>query len=667
VTVADLTDNLEHPLRGPWAAENRRRVVENSYIDEQRRRVEACAWDMLRFGRTYLPHHFTDETPDFHPQLVDLIMNLDPWEWFATEPNPDYDETRPTEPVYHPEAPPEHHNIIDFVNHPLRKKRDKQTRKEVVRRSIVVAAPRGHAKSTLLTLLIPLYCACYRLRRFIVIVSDTDDQVRRFCETIRSEIEENEDIRRDFGDLSGKRYGRSWTGSNFTICHTDVDRRGRRGVIFEMHISGRSAGSRVRGIKFKQHRPDLIICDDIENDVNTASELMRKALYDKVMSVYGPALNPHDGILLFCGTIIHFDSVLARLLDDPDLADTCVRRRWAATVGSVDVMDDNAVPIWPWRFNLEALRLERKRLGSAKFNKEYMNDPRDPESRDFQPHWIRWYHLSDLRQDRHGRIFWKHPEDPTDEELAQMPFGVGHGKTSWQELHIHQAVDPAISQRQRADLFTMGAGGCSKRTEDVIFLWLVRERMDFAAQLRTIEAMVNTYPRSRSVALDATAYQDALRQATRERFRRRYGRTRVPLKPLRQKNGLQTKEVRLRRRAIEIEAGCLWLRCLRPGDEGYDAAPWDETGTIKIHPNHFPLYQEMMQFPNGAHDDCLDCLDMLLSVMHRTRFFEEFAERERRANGGNEFPTTRTVGPRAVRRPEDNWIDISEGDIVEAA
>jgi hypothetical protein len=363
--------------------------------------------------------------------------------------------------------------------------------------------------------------------------------------------------------------------------------------------------------------------------------------------------------------------VLARLLEDPDVRDLYVHRRWAATIGGKDVLDDTAVPLWPERFNLLSLRVERQRLGAAKFNKEYMNDPRDPEARDFQPHWIRWYHVSDIRQDRQGRLLWRGPMEPVDRNLEQ-PFlaalpHAAKAEEEWQELVVHQAVDPAISQRQRADLFTMGAAGCAKKTEDVIFLWLVRERLDFAAQLRTIEAMVNTYPRSRSVALDATAYQDSLRQATRERFRKRYGRTHVPLKPLRQKNGLQTKEVRLRRRAIEVEAGCLWLRCLRPGDVGYEEAPWDETGTVKVHPNHFPLYQEMMHFPNGAHDDCMDCLDMLLSVMHRTRLFEEFAERERRANEGRGFPETRTVGPRAIRDRGDNWIDISERESAEAA
>lgn len=660
-TVDDLIDNEDHPLRGPWLVETKRRVVENTYIDAQRERVVACAWDMLRFGQTYLPHHFVDVPAAFHAELVEMLTNIDPFRWFVTEENPDYDPEVATTPVPHPSAPPEQGNVIDFVNHPLRKRRDARSQKELSRKGLVVAAPRGHAKSTLLTLLIPLYCACYRLRRFILVVSDTDVQVRAFCEVIRAELEDNELLRRDFGDLVGRRYGRSWTGENFTICHPGVDPQGRQGVAFEMHVAGRSVGSRVRGLKHHQYRPDLIICDDIENDVNTQSEMMRKALYDKVLSVYRPALDPRTGFMLFCGTILHFDSVLARLLADPDLEQAYVRKVWAATVGSVDVLDDQAEPIWPERFNLEQLRLLRRELGAARFGRELMNDPRDPEARDFQPHWVRWYHMSDLRMERDGRIFWKNPSDPDDHELAKMLYG-DQRPSFWQELRIHQAVDPAISKKQRADLFTMGAGGCSKRTEDVVLLWFVRERMDFAKQLRTIESMVNTYPESRSVAIDAQAYQDALAQATRERFRRRYGRTRVPLKRLRQKNGEMTKEVRLRRRAVEVEQGCVWLWCLKPGDKGYEDANWDETGTVKVHPNHWPLYQEMMQFPNGQHDDCLDVLDMLMAVMHRTRLFEDYAERERAALGERAAPTTRTVGPRAVPPRSDNWVEVEDDD-----
>lgn len=660
VTIDDLIANREHPLRGSWMAENRRRTIENEYIDAQRARVESCAWDMLLFGRTYLPHHFTDDMASFHPELVDLLLNVDPLEWYATEENPSYDPARPTEPIYDKRIPDNITNIVEYRNAKRRPIRDKRSKRVAAKDGIVVAAPRGHAKSTLLTLLIPIYCACYRLRRFILIVSDTDPQVRAFCEAIRAEIEGNELLRRDFGDMVGKSYGMPWTGANFSICHVEADNRGRPSVVYEMMITGRSAGSRVRGMKRRQYRPDLIICDDIENDINIGSQEMRQELFDRVVSVYLPALDPHTGIMLFCGTILHFDSVLNRLLTDPDYKDSYLNRRWAATVDGKSVLDPEAEPVWPSRFTIEWLRRRRKVMRAGPFNREYMNDPRDEETRDYQPQWVRFYHQDDLRY-RGGVLQWKHPDDPTDEELRHMLYA-SERQSSWQDVAIQLGADPAISKSQEADFFTMMSAGHAKRTEEVLILWIVRDRLDFPAQVRTIEQMVNTYPKAKSVAIDATAYQDSLAQATRERFRKRYGRTKVPLKPLRQKNGLTTKETRLRRRSVEVEEGMIWLRCLRPGDDGYEDAPWDETRTVKIFPNHFPLYQEMMQFPRGQHDDCLDVLDMLISVMGRTRAFQDYADREREALGGRVQPTTRTVGPRAMTyTPSDTetWVEVS--------
>lgn len=646
-------------------AENYRRVAENEHLDERQRRIEAAAWDMIAFGRTYLPHYFTDEPADFHPQLVGLLTNCDPTEWYVTEPNPDYDAALPTEPIFDRQIPGD--NVVDFVNHPLRKKRDARSGKTEVKGGIVVAAPRGHGKSVLLSLVIPLYCACYKLRRFILIVSDTDPQVRKLCEAIKVEIEENELLRRDFGDMTGKKYHRAWTGENFTVCHADTDAKGRVRVVYEMHVSGRSVGSRVRGMRHKQYRPDLIICDDIENDVNIASKEMRDQLFHKVVSVYFPALDPKTGIMLFCGTILHFDSVLARLIFDPDFSDGYLIRKWAATIDSIPVTDDRAIPIWPARWTLEYLRLQRSKMRPGPFNREYMNDPHDPEARDFLPQWIRWWHGSDIRMLRSGRMLWKRPDDPDDDELRRMPYG-RHRETFWQELSLYQTVDPAISKAQEADYFTMGCAGCAKRTEDLVFIWLVRERLDFAAQLRMIEAMVNLFPRTRQVGIDNNAYQDTLVQATSSRFRRRYGRTRVPLKRLRQKSGAQTKETRLRRRAVEVEQGVVWLRCVRPGDDEYEKAPWDETHTVKIHPNHYPLYQEMMQFPRGQHDDCLDVLDMLLAISNRTRVFEDYAERERVALGGKARPTSTSVNTRLLPLGEDpNWAEAADVEESEAA
>jgi hypothetical protein len=56
----------------------------------------------------------------------------------------------------------------------------------------VQAAPRGHAKSTLTTLLLPLWCIAFKHRRFIGVISDTTEQAQEFLESIKAELEVNE-------------------------------------------------------------------------------------------------------------------------------------------------------------------------------------------------------------------------------------------------------------------------------------------------------------------------------------------------------------------------------------------------------------------------------------------------------------------------------------------
>lgn len=102
--------------------------------------------------------------------------------------------------------------------------------------------------STLLTFLLPMYCAVFRVKRFILILSDSDDQVRTFCAKLKREIEENERLRADFGEMCGLRYGLRWTGEDFTIAHAEADARGVRRVVFESVIAGRSIHSRLRAL-----------------------------------------------------------------------------------------------------------------------------------------------------------------------------------------------------------------------------------------------------------------------------------------------------------------------------------------------------------------------------------------------------------------------------------
>jgi phage terminase large subunit-like protein len=612
-TLAELRDNLQHPQRGRWLAELARRTEDNERLKEKRDRLEATAWDMLAFGQVYLGHYFSDAPAEFHRELVDLLQAIDEMEWFKTRTLPD--GTR-------------------------EKRIDPSTGQPSTKAGIVVAAPRGHAKSTLLTLLIPLYCACFRLRKFIVIISDSDVQVKSFCSDIKREIEENDLIRQDFGDISGSAWGRKWTGEDFIVAHGEVDERGRKKTAHEMRIVGRSTNARMRGLRNRESRPDLVIVDDMENDTHVETPEMREKMYAKLNGAVIPMLDPHHGIFLFCGTVLHFDSVLSRLLEQ-SMADSYVQRRWSAITNGKDVFDDTATPLWPRRFPLEFLRVKRSQMPVRQFNQEYLNNPHDPETRDFRPEWLQWYHGTHLlRIPKSGVTMWRSPHWE-----AHPVFGEQYGD-GYQELVQYNAIDPAISQEERADYFALVNGGLSAESEDIVVLWIVHDRLNFAEQVAEIFLSHRQFPRTRMTGIEAINYQEALKQVVDNRTLKRLKGSKVPIRPIKHRTGPKNKEARLRRRAVECEAGYVWLRELWPGDEGYDEAPWDETGLHKIHPNHYPLYQEMMRFPHAAHDDVLDAFDMLVELMGRKKMFEDFAAAERQATGGR-VPTTRTKGRRA--------------------
>src|SRR5688572_21759933 len=67
------------------------------------------------------------------------------------------------------------------------------------RDGLIIAAPRGSAKSTVLSLTVPLYWGLHRKKKFGILVSDTDTQVQFLMDSLRREFEDNERIQEVFG------------------------------------------------------------------------------------------------------------------------------------------------------------------------------------------------------------------------------------------------------------------------------------------------------------------------------------------------------------------------------------------------------------------------------------------------------------------------------------
>lgn len=93
------------------------------------------------------------------------------------------------------------------------------------------------------------------------------------------------------------------------------------GYMFRVQAKG--SEQKVRGLKWNNKRPDLIVCDDLEND----EIVMNKDRREKFRNWFFGALLPcisYNGLVRYVGTILHNDSLLERLM--PKLYDKRTQR-----------------------------------------------------------------------------------------------------------------------------------------------------------------------------------------------------------------------------------------------------------------------------------------------------------------------------------------------------
>lgn len=166
--------------------------------------------------------------------------------------------------------------------------------------SFAIAAPRGFGKSTDVSLAFPIWCIVNNLKHFITIFSDAIELAETLVEAIKAELEENERLKADFPEATG--IGKVWKIGEIVTKNN-------------IKIKAYGSGKRVRGVKHGVYRPDLSIIDDLENDTNVKSRKQRDKLeewLDEAIENLGSVDGSMD--ILYIGTILHRDSVLARKL-----------------------------------------------------------------------------------------------------------------------------------------------------------------------------------------------------------------------------------------------------------------------------------------------------------------------------------------------------------------
>ena len=222
-----------------------------------------------------------------------------------------------------------------------------------------VAAPRGHAKSTSLTHVYCLAAALFRAEDYIILISTNEELAIEHLGDITRELIENEDLIHDFG-LKGF----------VTNSKTEIIVEFNDGHQFR--ILARGSGQKMRGRKWRGKRPGLIVSDDLEDDEQVENKERRDKFRRWFFRAVKPALR-RGGKLRIHGTILHEDSLLARLIKDPEWH-TLFYKAHAS-------FDDFTDILWPEQFNEASLRSIRQgyieQFDSGGYSQEYLNDPFD--------------------------------------------------------------------------------------------------------------------------------------------------------------------------------------------------------------------------------------------------------------------------------------------------
>ena len=463
---------------------------------------------------------------------------------------------------------------------------------------LAVAAPRGHAKSTVVTLAYLLWALLYEKEAFVVVVSATADQAQRLVDHVKRQLESNPLLVQDFPELAEPRHPTPW----------------RKGVIMMPMPKGAllasySAGRNLRGIRHQKHRPTLIIADDLEDKAAVIHEERRQKLADWFNATLLKAGTPETNVVVV-GTVLHQESLLATLLD-PVMSPMWKTRKYAAIVRESSATREwqrwqnimtsketcgeltgpsgaehylqlyhrrmlNGEVLWPEVYPYQKLMEIRLAEGETAFSAEYQNEPLDPQQCLFA----------------RAKISYWDDQYATTEDLLKHFDGNGD---------FYAGCDPSLANDQtRGDLtaivilfvsawskkkYVVVADIARRAPDDTI-----NQLIEYARQYRGLD-----------IGIEANNFQQTMVSTLRERASKRG----LSLYPRAIKNR-ENKQARIM--ALESEVN---------------------SGKLLFSRKHVTLMRQLREFPMAKYDDGPDALEMAMSRVGRHRALPYSSSTER--------------------------------------
>lgn len=453
---------------------------------------------------------------------------------------------------------------------------------------VAVAAPRSHAKSSYLSKAFPLREVCYRKRKYTIIISETPQVSTGNMEWLSLQLKSNAKLREDFGPLLSPKQQENPKDNSMEFIAWEPQEDGTKRMIAKVEAA--STGQALRGRNWNGTRPDLVICDDLEDaKTNAATPELRKKMRDWFSQVVIPLGDPKGKrtAMVYMGTTVHYDALLMHVLykrsdfktrvyraiisppERDDLWEECrqiyVNREnpnrkkdaEAFYLANKDEMDRGVVVLWPEVQPIWKLMVWKWDNGSKAFNTEYMNNPIDEESQVFVP-------------DRF--TYW----DDTDP----------YRKFSVNEYDIFMGIDFAMG-KTRGDYSAIVTVAKRKDTGGIYVIDAWGERVHPDEFLRVIVDKVLQHQPA-AIAAESQAAQEFFVHKLKEALRAKGYPSHTRVKEIKQR---QRKELR-------IEA----------------LLPDIENGTIQFSRRHALLLEQFERYGSNSHDDLPDALEMAVRV-----------------------------------------------------
>ena len=413
------------------------------------------------------------------------------------------------------------------------------------KKQINIIAPRGHAKSSIVGGVFPLYHLMFHEgQKLIVLVSRTQDHAIKLLGTIKDALDFSANFRSIFG-YWGQHSARQWAKSEIELKDGSM-------------IICKGTGQQLRGIKKGNQRPTMIIVDDPEDENNTkTAEAMEINLRWLLQSAL-PSLDPQTGRIVIIGTPQHQRCMVETLKE---------MKGWTNMHFAPSLK--NKTSLWEEWHPIKNLIKKKEELESINrvsvFYREYLCQIIGDEDQLFKEKYFQYYK---------GKIVHN------DDKEAFLEITERNSKPVEEKIpvNIFMGVDPASSTRSTADYSTIVTVAIDNDNNRYILPYYRKRATPMNLADQIIEYF-KIYKPSK-VRIESVGYQEMLREYVKDKCE--------------QENlfisGLEIRENPRTSKSARLET----------------LEPYFAQNKVYMQEDMTELKDEMLLYPRAKHDDLLD-------------------------------------------------------------